>query len=254
MKSLAIPTTALALAAAAVLGSYTSGSTSRSAANVRWLHGPPTDPGYFPIAVWLQDPANATRFRQAGINLYVGLWKGPTEAQLAALKAAGMPVICEQNAVGLANRSDPTIVGWMHGDEPDNAQPITDPKTGQQGYGGPVPPPKVVAEYERLRAADPTRPILLNLGQGVANDEWIGRGSGARRDDYNTYVKGCDVVSFDVYPVAGIDKPDGANYLWYVAKGVSRLVDWTRGTKIIWNCLECTHIGDEKAKATPHQV
>jgi hypothetical protein len=254
MRSLAIPTTTLAFAAAALLGAHPAGSSARSAPNARWLHGPPSDPSYFPIAVWLQDPGNAARFRQAGINLYVGLWQGPTEAQLAALKAARMPVICEQNAVGLAHRSDPTIVGWMHGDEPDNAQPITDPKTGQQAYGGPVPPPKVVAEYERLRAADPSRPILLNLGQGVANDEWIGRGSGARRDDYNTYVKGCDVVSFDVYPVAGIEKPDGENYLWYVAKGVSRLVDWTGGKKTVWNCLECTHIGDEKAKATPHQV
>jgi hypothetical protein len=67
-------------------------------------------------------------------------------------------------------------------------------------------------------------------------------------------VKGCDVVSFDVYPVAGIDKPDGENYLWYVAKGVSRLMDWTGGQKIVWNCLECTHIGDAKKRATPHQV
>lgn len=178
----------------------------------KWRHGPSADPGYFPIAVWLQDPENAAKYRQAGINLYVGLWKGPTEAQLAALKAAGMPVICEQNAVGLAHRSDSTIVGWMHGDEPDNAQPIVDPATGKRSYGGPVPPSRVVAEYERLRAADPTRPILLNLGQGVANDEWKGRGAGARLEDYQTYVQACDIVSFDVYPVAGIDKPDGENY------------------------------------------
>jgi hypothetical protein len=254
MKSLSILATAMILAAVALLGAHTAGSSARTASDARWPHGLPADPGYFPIAVWLQDPANAARFRQAGINLYIGLWKGPTEAQLAALKAAGMSVICEQNPIGLAHREDPTIVGWMHGDEPDNAQPVTDPKTGQEGYGGPVPPPQVVAEYERLRAADPTRPVLLNLGQGVANDEWIGRGSSARRDDYNTYVKGCDVVSFDVYPVAGIDKPDGENYLWYVAKGVSRLMDWTGGQKIVWNCLECTHISDEKKQATPHQV
>lgn len=220
----------------------------------RWKNGPPADPHYFPIAVWLQDPANAPRYKAAGINLYVGLWQGPTEAQLAALKAAGMPVICEQNAVGLAHRADPTIVGWMHGDEPDNAQEITDPATGKRSYGGPVPPPRIVAEYDKLRAADPTRPVMLNLGQGVANDEWIGRGPGASLDDYPAYIQGCDLASFDVYPVAGIGKSDGANYLWYVAKGVQRLAGWSQGRRIVWNCLECTRISNENGKATPHQV
>ncbi len=224
-------------------------------AYAQWKNGPPSDPSYFPIAVWLQDPKNAPRFKAAGINLYVGLWRGPTDAQLAALKSAGMPVICDQNKVGLAHKDDPTIVAWMHGDEPDNAQPIIDPATGQRtGWGSPVPPSKIVADYEKMRASDPTRPVLLNLGQGVANDEWKGRGSGAHLDDYLTYVKGSDIVSYDVYPVVGINKPDGENYLWYVAKGVDRLIKWSEGKKIIWNCIECTHISQEDKKATPHQV
>jgi len=219
-----------------------------------WENGPRSDPGYFPIAVWVQDPNNAAKYKAAGINLYVGLWKGPTEDQLAALKEAGMQVICAQNKVGLAHKDDPTIVAWMHGDEPDNAQSITDPKTGNKSYGGPVPPQRIVDDYEKLRAIEPTRPILLNLGQGVANDEWHGRGRGAHIDDYLTYVKGCDVVSFDVYPVVGIRKPDGENYLWYVPKGVSRLIKWSKGEKIVWNCIECTRINSKNAKATPHQV
>ncbi len=76
-----------------------------------WEHGPPADPGYFPIAVWLQDPKNAEKFQQAGINLYVGLWRGPTDTQLDQLHKAGMSVICGQNRVGLAHKDDPTIVG-----------------------------------------------------------------------------------------------------------------------------------------------
>ena len=106
--------------------------------------GSPAKNTVFPIAVWLQSPANAAKYRAAGINLYVGLWQGPTEEQLAALKAAGMPVICEQNPVALAHRNDPTIAGWMQGDEPDNAQEIRDPATGKTSYGGPVSPPLVV--------------------------------------------------------------------------------------------------------------
>ena len=130
-----------------------------------------------------------------------------------------MPVICSQNNVGLAHLDERTIVGWMHGDEPDNAQTVTDPKTGRRGYGGPVPPPRIVEDYQRLRAIDPSRPVMLNLGQGVANDEWYGRGAGANLDDYQTYVKGGDIVSFDVYPVAGLDKPDGGRLLVVCRQG-----------------------------------
>src|SRR5580700_2479902 len=89
-------------------------------------HGPSASADYFPIAVWLQDPSNAAKFQAAGINMYIGLWEGPTEAQLAALKAAKMPVICEQNPVSMRHLNDPTIVGWMHQDEPDNAQAFKD--------------------------------------------------------------------------------------------------------------------------------
>ena len=207
----------------------------------------------FPHRRLAAKPEQCGEVRAAGINLYVGLWQGPTEEQLAALKAADMPVICEQNAVGLKHLADPAIVGWMHQDEPDNAQLVTDPATGKQGYGPCVPPARIVADYARLRAADPTRPILLNLGEGVANDEWIGRGSGASLVDYPQYIKGADIISFDVYPVAGLGKPDGENYLWYVAKGVTRLAGWTAGRETVWNYIECTHIGSDR-KPTADQV
>ena len=212
-----------------------------------WKNGLPSSPDYFPIGVWLQSPENASRYAAAGINLYVALWQGPTEKQLAALKAAKMRVVCEQNAVGLAHKDDPTIAAWMHGDEPDNAQAVTDPVTGKKGWGPCVPPQKIVDDYKKLREKDPTRPILLNLGQGVANDGWKGRGAGAKLSDYETYVQGGDIVSFDVYPVAS-GLPMGL-----VPKGVDRLVGWTGGKKLVWSCLECTRI-DGKTKATPRQV
>src|SRR5437667_10717283 len=82
------------------------GTRSRSegsSAYARWEHGLPAAPGFFPIAVWLQDPRNAARYKQAGINVYVALWRGPTDDQLSALKAAGMPVVCHQRKLGLVN-------------------------------------------------------------------------------------------------------------------------------------------------------
>jgi hypothetical protein len=216
----------------------------------KWSRGPAGGADFFPIAVWLQSPHNAARYQAAGINVYIGLWQGPTEEQLAQLKAAGMRVICAQNDVALRHLDDPTIVGWMHGDEPDNAQSLGEGK----GYGPPIATEKIVADYEKIRAADPSRPILLNLGQGVAWDGYYGRGVRTNHpEDYPEYVKGCDIASFDIYPVTH-SKPQVAGNLWYVAEGVERLVGWAGGERIVWNCIECTHIDNADHKATPEQV
>jgi hypothetical protein len=179
----------------------------------------------------------------------VGLWKGPTEAQLAALKAAGMKVICELNATARNHLDDPTITGWMHGDEPDNAQSRGDSK----GYTPPIPAGTIVQDYQRIRTADPSRPVMLNLGQGVAWDGWRGRGVRTNHpEDYPDYIQGCDIVSFDIYPVAH-SHPQVTGKLWYVAQGVERLLKWSAGQKVVWNCIECTRI-QSKSKATPSQV
>jgi hypothetical protein len=34
----------------------------------QWDNGPPKTEDFFPIAVWLQNPRNAERYKQAGIN------------------------------------------------------------------------------------------------------------------------------------------------------------------------------------------
>lgn len=216
----------------------------------KWTDSPWSDLGFFPIAVWLQSPANAERYRQAGINTYVGLWKGPTEEQLSALKKAGLHVICDQNELALRHRDDPTIIAWMHGDEPDNAQSLGEGR----GWGPPIPPAKIVEDYQRMRMADPSRPVLLNLGQGVAWDRWYGRGVRSNHpEDYPEYLKGCDIASFDIYPAVH-DREEVAGNLWFVARGVERLVNWTEGLKPVWNCIECTHISNPDRKATPYEV
>jgi hypothetical protein len=216
----------------------------------QWKNGPPHGSDFFPIAVWLQNPRNAEKYKQAGINTYVGLWRGPTDEQLAELKKAGMKVICHQNKTALKHADDPTIIGWMHGDEPDNAQSLGRGK----GYGPPILPEKIIEDYNKVRQTDPSRPVLLNLGQGVAWDGYYGRGVRTNHpEDYTEYVKGCDIASFDIYPVVH-NKPQIAGKLWYVANGVERLIKCTGGKKPVWNCIECTRISNPETKATPHQV
>ena len=241
----------------------------------KWKNGPSGDTNTFPIAVWLQNPANAAKYKEIGVNTYLGLWEGPTEEQLAQLKAAGMKVICEQNEVGLKHLADPTIIGWMHGDEPDNAQKfdsywrddfdkvkqawpqIEKFKTMKEyeGYGPPVPPTWIIEDYRKIKAKDPSRPVMLNLGQGVAWEDYIGRGERTGKlEDYPEYIKGADIVSFDIYPACH-DKPQVHGNLWYVARGVDRLREWSKGEKTVWNVLECTKISHPEGEmATPRQV
>jgi hypothetical protein len=215
-----------------------------------WQNGPPKEADYFPISVWLQSPSNAERYKAAGINLYIGLWQGPTEAQLSELRAAGMPVVCSQNAVGLRHIDDDLIVAWMHGDEPDNAQSLPE----GEGYGPPILPEVIVDGYQKIKANDPSRPVFLNLGQGVAWDEYVGRGVRTNHpEDYPEYIKGTDIVSFDIYPAAST-RPQTSGKLWLVAHGVERLVKWSRPDQPVWNCIECSRIRDVDHKATPHQV
>src|SRR4029453_10684534 len=85
-------------------------------------------------------------------------------------------------------------------------------------------------------------------------DNYIGRG--VRRnhpEDYPEYVKGCDIASFDIYPVVH-ESPEIAGKLEYVARGVDRLIEWSGEGKVVWNCIECTHISNASVKATPAQV
>jgi hypothetical protein len=206
----------------------------------------PRDPDFFPLAVWLQNPRNAEAYKAAGINTFVALWNGPTAEQLDLLKAAGLKVVCHQNATALARKNE--ILAWMHGDEPDNAQS----KPGG-GYGPPIPPAKIIEDYAKLKAAD-SRPVLLNLGQGVAWDGWIGRGVRTNKpEDYPEYLKGCDIASFDIYPAVH-DAPAVAGKLEFVAKGVERLRRWSGGKKPVWNCVEASRIDNEKTKPTGAQI
>jgi hypothetical protein len=210
----------------------------------KFSNGPPSAASIFPIAVWLQDPGLASQYAAIGINLFIGLWQGPTDAQLMTLAQSAMPVACDQSSVGLAHVADKTIVSWTQQDEPDNAQQQSD-----GGYGPCIAPSAIVSLYQTWTANDATRPVYLNLGQGVANDAWVGRGSCSNQNgDYAQYAKGADILSFDIYPInSSLD-------IKLVAKGVDRLGGWVNYQKPVWNWIECTGIDGPSGKPTPAQT
>lgn len=210
----------------------------------KWSNGLPRDPGFFPISVWLQDPATAAEYKSIGVNLFIGLWRGPTEDQLKKLAEAGMPALATMRPEVLDSPNAGVIRGWTLQDEPDNAQA----KPGG-GWGPCVLPPVIAAQYAERRAADPTRPVFLNLGQGVINEKWRGRGEfcGQHPEHYEEYVRGADIISYDVYPVNS-ELP-----LWYAGAGVARLRKWTGYQKPVWNFIETTSIRG-RFKPSPAQI
>ena len=224
-----------------------------SAYYAHWSYGPPSDANYFPIAVWLQSASNAPAFKAIGINTYIGLSQDTTNSELAGLRNAGVQTICDQDADWMSHLTDTTIDGWrIPQDEPDNAQPLTD---GGSGYGPCIDPSVIVSEYQQQVAANPTRPIFLNLGQGVAYVDYPGRGDACagQTSMYPMYAAGADLLSFDIYPVNNTDATTGGN-LWYVATGVDNLRGWANYQKPVWNWIETTGIDDPSHTPTPAQI
>ena len=67
-----------------------------------------------------------------------------------------------------------------------------------KGYGPPVPPKWIMRDYQQIKKKDQTKPVMLNLGQGVAWEKYHGRGERTGKlEDYPQYIKGCDFVWFN---------------------------------------------------------
>jgi hypothetical protein len=210
-----------------------------------YINGLSTAPSYFPIGVWLQSPSLALEYKAIGVNLFVGLNQGPTEQQLAELAKLKMSAIAEQNDVGLTSRNAGMIVGWLEGDEPDNAQPAAG------GSWGPCIPAKDVARRSaEIKTRDPTRPVLINFGRGVAEPNWIGRGPCTGDTAYyDLAASEADIISLDIYPVAfGLAKLD------YPARGVAHLRAISRDRQRVWVAIETTHIDSKVGRVTPEQL
>lgn len=60
-------------------------------------------------------------------------------------------------------------------------------------------------------------------------------------------------MSFDIYPAVH-DHPDVAGKLERVGEGVERLRRWSKDEKIVWNCIECSRISNEKVKPSSSQI
>lgn len=243
---------AVALVAPVLLLSADAGAQGPAAApkypKLEWKNGAWADANFFPLSVWMQPPSRAKKYKECGINIYMNLWKGPTEKQLAELAEAGMAVMVELNDVAYKHKDDPAIVGWQQVDEPDilhsnaNGWPeLVARKEWSTTIGQYQPaynPADIQAHYRLLKAIDPARPVYVGLSLCVVYGDSGSRGNRKNHpEDFPEYMKGGDIVGYDIYP--GLrQEPRAAAKYWTVAKGVMNLVKWGEGKKVIWPSIE----------------
>ena len=177
---------------------YISGDTFESweggnAYFAKWTHGPSPDPNYFLIGTWYQDPRNVTAYKNLGFNFNVFCWSGNDLSPMVSAKMDMVPTINEMQANLGNSKTESAIMSWIYDiDEPDNVK-----KTGFT-----VAPSVVIESYVNTVAKDPTRPVYLSLGSGVAQNDWWGRGSATGDStSYRVYAKGADILQFDIYPM-----------------------------------------------------
>ena len=242
---MAFPHKLFALAAILIAASAAAGDGINSKI---FTNGLPAHPSYFPIGVAMQQPRFAPEYQAIGVNVFVGLWKGPREDQLSELAKHGMSVLAAQNEVGLTSPNAKLIRGWLYEiDEPDNAQPK------ESGFTPSCVPAHVVAaRVKEMKARDPTRPVMIGFGRGVADPSWIGRGFCT--GDMGYYDKasvGADILAFDIYPVASNAL---SGRLEAPSLGVLRLRAATKEGQQVWPTIETTHIGSPTSRVTPAQL
>ena len=207
------------------------------------------DETFFPIGVWQQSPFRAPMYKKLGINLFVALFEGPTESQLDELAKNGMFAIAEQKLEILQSPNLGVIKAWMQIDEPDNAQPIAGGR-----YGPCVSAATVAERAAAMKKADPTRPVFVNFGRGVADPSWIGRGTCTGDLGYYTVAaQNNDILSFDIYP-ASTNTPNVKGRLEYVAHGVNVLQNAAKAGQQVWTVIETTRISSETSRPTPQQI
>jgi hypothetical protein len=223
-------------------------SIQPASAGETYRTGFPDDQGFFPIGVWMQSPRNAPYYAALGINTFIGLWDGPTEEQLADLAHENLLAIAAQNGVGLTSRNNRVIRAWMQQDEPDNAQAIS-----PGVYGPCVPASEIVRRYREMKSRDPTRPVWLNFGPGLADEKWTGRGSCTGDVGYyDAASDGADILSFDIYP-AGSKEPNVKGKLEYVAHGVENLRKHAARGQPVWAIIETSAL-DPQRPVAPEEV
>jgi hypothetical protein len=195
---------------------------SRSDRFKRWSNGPnPTgDPAYWPIGVWMQNPdrvldgkTSAQAYAEIGVNVDVTInqwpgaaWAPAMEDELIArtwdatmwaggdYRSTTFPGV---DRVKARPEVAPRVKMWGLDDEPDIRRDNTTDTT--------IFPTNFKTFGDKVRAADPTRPVYANYGKAMGVPDWNGYhkespgGTGTYAGDMKLYGDAVDILSVDFY-------------------------------------------------------
>ncbi|WP_213456089.1 hypothetical protein [Rhizomonospora bruguierae] len=210
----------------------------------KWSNGLPADPGFFPIAVWLQDPrrerngrVNAANYRAAGFTVFAGQWDFPEREdandRLATIREHGMYLFAaggttRQAAQARELPAAKALAGLHLGDEQDMS---TDPRH--------ITPEEVDSLAMELHRTDSTRPVYNNWGKAFARYPWVGGhddAAGLRR-----YCANVDISSADFYAATDGYEPAGTHTPAHYGKIIDNLRHLCGPAKPAWGFVETGH-------------
>jgi hypothetical protein len=207
----------------------------------KWSTALPSDPNFFPIAVWDQDPTrsrnganNATNYKNVGVNTFAGLWDFPgdstSSAKLSAIKAAGMYALAGDGGVSTAKAmpAASALAGYQLGDEQDMS---TNPSH--------ITPDQVTNSANSIHAADAGRPVYNNWGKAFSLYPWVGA-----HDDANGLRKYCsqvDISSSDYYAATDGYEPANSHTPDFYGKAVDHVRTLCGAGKPAWGFIETGH-------------
>ena len=146
-----------------------------------------SDSSFFPIGVWLSDPARADDLAALGVNTYVGVFG--VAGALADVKAAGMWLISggyDDPVLGpqLSGPDSDVLVGLLAHDEPELNVP------DYSAY---------IADVTAIRAEDPDAFAFVNFGPGPLNTHYYEESIGGGLTRMHGAARANDVTCADAY-------------------------------------------------------
>ena len=161
---------------------------------------------FLPIMSWLQSPRTYMKLRTMNFNTFCGVSKNVKQAADTARVAGGYLIPAfSSSMVGNSN-----VLAYIHGDEPDL------PKGGKPR----MTLRQLENDYRTIKKGDSTRPLLMTFTAHFMKSKVNKYDASMKQRIYPKYVKFCDVVGFDTYPIYGSGMPGN---LCDVAKGVTEL-------------------------------
>jgi len=142
-----------------------------------------SDPGFFPISVFLGKPGHAEQLKKLGINTYMGAEHDGT--RMSTLTGTGMSVLAQDEWSAAEVGDDPRVVGWLVSDECDMGL----------GCAGKTAAENLAAQKKlaaNLRSRNDGRFLQANYGNGVLDTFWA-------QGTMSGLVRVVDVASVDKY-------------------------------------------------------